>query len=172
MFVESSCGEQGKLLSERSLPLAGIRHLFLPHHITILIPPRITRAVARHRQLSPALEPSAPMPPVGFTRVTKQRPILDRGVWYPDLLSLDEHLHPSWRHPVGRSSTISVVAAIPSGFVSERRVDAIGFGGRHKADEEQSRKEVKPERHWPLSLMTGWRRSSERRETLLLSLYV
>jgi hypothetical protein len=40
----------------------------------------------------------------------------------------------------------------------------VGFGERLKDDEEQDRNEAKPKRHRPLSLMTGWRRSSERRE--------
>jgi hypothetical protein len=40
----------------------------------------------------------------------------------------------------------------------------VGCGGRLKADEEQDRKEAKLERHRPLSLMIGRRRSSERRD--------
>jgi len=84
-------------------------------------------------------------------------------VWHPDPLSLDEHLHPGRLHPVGRRATIPIIAAIPSGSVLQRRVDVVGFGGRLKADEEQDREEARLERHRPLSLMTGWRRSSERR---------
>ena len=68
-------------------------------------------------QLVARPEPPAPMRPVCFTRVTKESPILDRVVWHPDPLSLDEHLHPGWLHSVGRRATIPVIAAIPSGSV-------------------------------------------------------
>ena len=47
----------------------------------------------------------------------------------------------------------------------------MGLGGRIETDQEADRKEVKLERHRPLSLMMGWRRSSERRETLLRPFY-
>ena len=42
----------------------------------------------------PVLATPTPMSPVCFTSVTRQRPILDRAVWYSDPLSRDEHLHP------------------------------------------------------------------------------
>jgi hypothetical protein len=47
----------------------------------------------------------------------------------------------------------------------------VSVGGRLKADEEQDRKEAKLERHKPLSLIRSWRRSSERRKTLLRPFY-
>ena len=88
--------------------------------------------------VAPVADCAAPMPPVCFTRIPGQRPILDRVVWHSDPLSIDEHLHPGWRHPVGRRATIPVIAATVSPSVLQRRVDVVGFGGRLETEQGRS----------------------------------
>jgi len=69
------------------------------------------------------------MPAVDFTRVPGQCPILDRGVWHSGPLSLNEHFHPGWFHPVGRRATMPVTEATLSPFALQRRVDVVGCIG-------------------------------------------
>jgi hypothetical protein len=106
-----------------------------------------------HLLALPVLATPAPMSPVCFTSVIGQRPILDRAVWHSDPLSLDEHLHPGWRHPVGRRTTVLVIAATLSTAVLQRRVDVVGFGGQLVTDQKDGRAEIQLERHRLLSLM-------------------
>jgi hypothetical protein len=124
-----------------------------------------------HPVALPVLNLPAPMSPVNFTHIPEQRPILNRKVWYSDPLSLYEHLHARRRHPVGRGSTIPLMAATVPYPVPERRVDVVSVGGQLETKQGNRCKEIKFERHRPLSLITGWRRSCERRETLLQPFY-
>jgi len=70
-----------------------------------------------------------------LTWIPGQRPILDRVVWHGDPLSIDEHLHAGWRHPVRDRPTILVVTATVPPSVLQGRVDVMGFGGWLKADQ-------------------------------------
>ena len=131
-------------------------------------------AVGRHSGLHsqpvamPILDTPAPMPPGCFTRVTRQRPILDRGVWHSDPLAIDEHFArrslSSGKAPVDNPSHCNNCS--PTCPSDASRCRGLRVGGS-KLEQGDRCKELKLERHRPLSRMMGWRRSSERRETLL-----
>ena len=99
-----------------------------------------------------------------LTGIAGQRPVLDRVVRHGDPTAIHEHLHPGRRHPVRDGATVLVVTATVSPSVFQRRVDVVGFGGGSKTDQTDRGKKLKLERHRPLSLMMGRRRSSERRD--------
>src|SRR3712207_6219396 len=83
------------------------------------------------------------MPPSCFAAVAKQRSILDLVARHVDPFSIDEHLYPSWRHPVVGWPTIILIAATHAFAVSQMQVDVVGLY-RPWPDRQKAANETEP----------------------------
>jgi hypothetical protein len=98
-----------------------------------------------HPVAVPVADVAAPMPSGCFPCIPGQGTILDRVVWHGNPLTIDEHLHPGRRHPVGRGATILLIATTVSPSVLQRRVDVMGISGRFETKQGDCYTELKLE---------------------------
>jgi hypothetical protein len=99
-----------------------------------------------------------------FARITRERPVLNRLVWYRDPIPIDIHLHPSRGHTVKRGSTVVVVAAARAFGIAQVRVDVVGVSRKLELDRKKASQKGKFAGHGPLPQngVGGARQSVER----------